>query len=471
MRARVLVFIVLAFGPPLSSQQAPSIGAAPLSSVDSVQVPGGPGQGFAFTKIDTDILDESNAVDALYEKKGLVMHDPTLQAFLDAVGKRVLANRPIPENVTFRFRALRDPMVNAFALPNGSIYVTTGLLALLENEAELAGVLGHETSHVYERHTYLENRSVRKKALTINILEIVASAAPVGNNLSAGVQIFGASVQLAAVIGSDIIIATVFGYSREMEHQADSDGIAAMTAASYDPSAMARSFELLDHDSTLEYEPTQGFYRDHPKLSDRREFAAQYASTRKAGTLQTGDPKTYLDNVSAAICYEIGSDLSSRRERTAVDRASRLSATFPDNPKYEVLLADSYRALGAKTTVPTDEERTRHGQAEHRKEYFRMTPEEEQKKLQEKSEGQSALRDNEAMAEKLYKSVIQSTPNYAAAYSGLGFLFEQEGKYNEAATEYQTYLQLEAGTSMDHLRIERRLAAVQKLAGSPAHTP
>ena len=454
----------------LFAQQAPSISTAAIPSADSVQVPSGPGQGFAFTKIDTDLLDEANAVDALYEKKGLVMHDPALQAFLDSVGKRVLANRPIPENVAFRFRALRDPMVNAFALPNGSIYVTTGLLALLENEAQLAGILGHETSHVFERHTYLENRSVRKKALTINILEIVASAAPVGGNLSQSVQIFGASVQLAAMIGSDVIVATIYGYSRDMERQADSDGIAAMTAASYDPSAMARSFELLDHDSSLEYEPIQGFYRDHPKLSERREFAMQFSSAHRAGALVTGDPKTYLDNVSAAICYEIGADLSSRRERTAVDRATRLSATFPDNPKYKVLLADSYRALGAKTTAPTDEERTRHGQAEHRKEYFSMTPEEEQNKIREKPEGQAALHDNEVLAEQLYTSVIQSNPSYAAAHSGLGFLFEQEGKYNEAAIEYQTYLQMESGTSMDHLRIQRRLASVQKLAGLQGHT-
>jgi predicted Zn-dependent protease len=272
------------------------------------------------------------------------------------------------------------------------------------------------------------------------------------------------------MIGSDVIVATIYGYSREMEHQADSDGIAAMTAASYDPNAMARSFELLDHDSSLEYEPIQGFYRDHPKLSDRREFATQFASAHKAGTFVTGDTKTYLDNVSAAICYEIGADLSSRRERTAVERSARLSATFPDNPRYKVLLADSYRALGAKTKAPTDDERTRHGQAEHRKEYFSMTPEEEQKKLREKSEGQAALRENEALAEQLYKSVIQSNPNYGAAHSGLGFLFELEGKYNEAATEYQTYLQMESGTSMDHLRIQRRLAAVQKLAGSPLQT-
>ena len=466
----LLTSLILGCCPPFFAQQASSISTAALSGAVPVQVPSGPGQGFAFTKIDTDLLDEANAVDALYEKKGLVMHDPALQAFLDSVGNRVLANRPIPENVIFRFRALRDPMVNAFALPNGSVYVTTGLLALLENEAQLAGVLGHETSHVFERHTYLENRSVRKKALTINILEIAAAAAPVGGNLSQGVQIFGASVQLAAMIGSDIIVATIYGYSREMEHQADSDGIAAMTAASYDPSAMARSFELLDQDSSLEYEPIQGFYRDHPKLSERREFAAQFASEHKAGALVTGDSKAYLDNVSAAICYEIGVDLSSRRERTAVERATKLSAAFPGNPKYQVLLADSYRGLGAKTKAPTDEERTRHGQAEHRKEYFSMTPEEEQKALSAKPEGQAALRDNEALAEQLYKGVIQSNPSYAAAHSGLGFLFEQEGKYNEAAIEYQTYLQMESGTSMDHLRIQRRLAAVQKLAGSPGHT-
>jgi predicted Zn-dependent protease len=467
MHPRLLAMTLLASCPLLFSQQAPTSGSAPLPSSSSVQVPSGPGPGFTFTKIDTDLLDEANAVDALYEKKGVVMHDAVLQSFLDSVGNRVLANRPIPENVTFHFRALRDPMVNAFALPNGSIYVTTGLLALLENEAQLAGVLGHETSHVFERHTYLENRSVRKKALTLNILEIAAAAAPVGGNLSQSVQLFGASVQLAAMIGSDIIVATIYGYSREMERQADNDGIAAMTIASYDPSAMARSFELLDHDSSLEYEPVQGFYRDHPKLSERRDFATQFASAHKADTLVTGDQKTYLDNVSAAICYEIGSDLSSRRERTAVDRAERLSATFPDNPKYKVLLADSYRALGAKTKSPTDEERTRHGQAEHRKEYFSMTPEEEQSKLREKPEGETALRENEELAEQLYKGVIQSNPNYAAAHSGLGFLFEQEGKYNEAAIEYQTYLQMESGTSMDHLRIQRRLAAVQKLSGSP----
>jgi cytochrome c-type biogenesis protein CcmH/NrfG len=71
------------------------------------------------------------------------------------------------------------------------------------------------------------------------------------------------------------------------------------------------------------------------------------------------------------------------------------------------------------------------------------------------------------VAEQLYKSALQGDPGYADAHRGLGFLFEQEGRFIDAATEYQAYLSMVAGTSMDHLRIERRLAAVQKMPGSP----
>ena len=95
-----------------------------------------------------------------------------------------------------------------------------------------------------------------------------------------------------------------------------------------------------------------------------------------------------------------------------------------------------------------------------------MTPEEEQKRLLQKPEGQASLRDNEATAELLYKSVLQGNPDFANAHRGLGFLYEQESRYSDAATEYQSYLGKVAGTSMDYIRIERRLAIVQKLSGA-----
>jgi predicted Zn-dependent protease len=72
----------------------------------------------------------------------------------------------VPEKVTYRFLVLRDPMVNAVALPNGSIYITRVLLALLENEAQLAGILGHEAAHIYEGPPILKTEaSARRPSL------------------------------------------------------------------------------------------------------------------------------------------------------------------------------------------------------------------------------------------------------------------------------------------------------------------
>ena len=123
-------------------------------------------EAFKFGKVDLDLLEQINLLDKRFEKEGLVYHDADLDAFLDRVGKTVVAEKQM-ENVDWRFHALRDPVPNAFALPNGSIYVNTGLLALLDDEGQLAGVLAHEMTHVARRHTSLQNRSIRKKVLAI----------------------------------------------------------------------------------------------------------------------------------------------------------------------------------------------------------------------------------------------------------------------------------------------------------------
>lgn len=430
-----------------------------------------PAAEFKFTKVDSQIFDDANEFDHQLEKKGLVLENPDLQAYLDSVGKRVVGVRPVPEQVEFHFRALRDPMVNAFALPNGSVYVTTGLLSLLENEAQLAAVLGHETSHVFDRHTYFENRSIRRKAVAIEVLQGAAAVAPVGSNFGAGAQAFGAAVQLGAMLGSNIVIATVYGYSREMERQADHDGLTAMLSANYDPQAMAQSFELLDEDQKLEFEPIQGFYHDHPKLTERRQAALEFASAHPLKDSQPGSEKEYLEKVAPAICYNVEADIDSRRERTAVARATRLATAMPDVPKYQVLLADAYRSLGAKTALPSEDELTSDGQAEDRKEFVKMTEQEQQKLLLKKPGGEATLSQNLGKAEKLDLGVIQHDPSYAEAYRDLGFLYEQEGKYAAAAAQYGHYLELAAGTSIDRLRIERRLASAQKLANPGQPSP
>ena len=114
---------------------------------------------FKFEKVDLELLEQVNLLDRRFEREGLVLEDEVTVAYLNRVGKSLLPRGLKLENVSWNFRALRDPQPNAFALPNGSIYISTGLLALMDNESQLAAVLAHELTHVLRRHTYLQNRS------------------------------------------------------------------------------------------------------------------------------------------------------------------------------------------------------------------------------------------------------------------------------------------------------------------------
>jgi hypothetical protein len=436
-------------------------GAAGPNTVH-VQVSNGPGAAFQFTKVDDVLLANANAIDAEYEKKGLVLHDPGLQAYIDSVGKRVLGDRPIPEKVTYRFLVLRDPMVNAFALPNGSVYIHTGLLSLLENEAQLASILARETAHVYDRHPYLEKQNTHNNTVTAH----AAAAALV--SVVAGTAAAGA-VFATTDVSNQIIEENIYSYSREKESQADRDGLVAMTVSGYDPHAMAAAFELLDKYSDLEYEPNPSFYQDHPELTIRREEALAFAKAHTPEDARTGNTQDYLTAIAPAIVADVNIDLESRLSRSALVLAARLANAFPGEAQYQVFLGDAYRALGAKTALPTKDELTSRGKDQQRKEVLDMTEQKEQEALLKTPGGQATLKENQTKAEKAFLTAIQSDPQYALAYRELGFLDEDELRYSDAAANYQQYLQLLPSTSLDRLRIKRRLAQCQSRQTGQEH--
>ncbi len=223
-----------------------------LPNTSLAQAPSSGPSNFQFSQVDLKLLEEVNEFDHQLSKKGLVLKDPVVTAYLQSIGEKLLGDQPPPERVEFKFRALRDPMINAFALPNGSIYVNTGLLALLDNEGELASVLGHEITHVTNRHTYIFNRSVRKKMVMLDIFQAAAAA---GGYFPAG-SVAGVALAASGMLGEIMIVTTIFGYSQDMEREADRNGLERMYHAGYDPHAMPRTFELLDE--RLEYEPVEG---------------------------------------------------------------------------------------------------------------------------------------------------------------------------------------------------------------------
>lgn len=434
LRASLICVLALSVSPPVARAQQ------------------NPTANFQFTKADLALLDNANAMDSDYEQKGFVFHDPGAQSYLDAIGKRVLGDRPTPEHVTWHFLILNNPEVNAFAEPNGTVYVTIGLIGLLQNQAQLAAVLGHETAHVFERHSYLESRGIRKKAVLAEILAAAGAATPGG----AALTVAGASIA-----GQLILVESVYGYSREMEQQADSDGIVALAVAGYDLRAMAATFDLFDGDSNLEYEPRPTFYHDHPMLKLREAAAAAYIDAHPGPPGEKGSEQEYLAAFAPVIAFDVQADLEERKPRTAVARATRLVNAFQGDPDYEILLGQAYRELGAKTALPTAGELTDEGANRQRKDVLKLTEEQEQQKLASTTDGRATLQQNQAAAEKLFLAVIHDRPDDALAYRELGFLYEDESRFDDAATNYQHYLQLVDNTSLDRLRIQRRLADCQ----------
>jgi len=413
---------------------------------------------FKFGPVDLKLLDEAVDFDRQLSKKGLVLQDSQLNAYVEQVGRELLGNEPVPERVDFRFHVLRDPMINAFALPNGSIYVNTGLLAILDNEAELASVLGHEITHVTHRHAYLLNRSMRKKTAAIELLKAAGTVRG---------SVIGLAVIAAAALGGVMLTTTVYGYSLDLEREADRNGLEMMSRAGYDPRAMAATFELLDE--RLEYEPIEGLYRSHPKLKERRAAMQELADAMDTKDRRLGTEADYLSYSAPAVCYNVDADLDSRRARTALARARKLVLWQPRDAGYLVLEGDAYRALGAKTAVPSPDEVEKHGQAEHRKRYFKLTEEEEQQELLAQPGGREQQHANFENAEKQYLAAVRLDGRLADPHRGLGFLYEDEGRAADAIREYHRYLQLAAPDAVDRLRIERRASLLEKgLSNTPS---
>src|SRR5712692_6681551 len=301
-----------------------------------------PSPPFTFTSVDLELLQKSNELDQQIEERGMLYSDKQLTEYVSAVGNDVLPHGPDPQNVKWKFHVLRDPIPNAFALANGSIYVNTGLLALLENEAQLASVLAHEETHVLNRHPYLENRSYRKKALAANIFSGVAAAGGVAGGAG------GAAALLVGAIAPAILESTIYGYSRELEKEADLHAVGAINDANYSTEEMIITFRLLD--SPHEVDLSQGFYHDHPKLKDRIAYVSEAVDGLHARTPHPlVEEERYVAATGLVDRDNVTMNIYAGRQRTAVAVAQRLVKKDPKSAANFRALGDAFRALGPRT--------------------------------------------------------------------------------------------------------------------------
>jgi beta-barrel assembly-enhancing protease len=172
------------------------------------------------------------AAAAQVERQMPVVRDAQLQSYVESIGRR-LVGTGLADEYPYSFKVINDQSINAFALPGGPTYVHTGLIRAADNEAQLAGVIAHEISHVALRH----GTNQASKANLIQLPAMLAGAV-VGNN-----SMLGQLAQLGIGLGANSVL---LKYSRDAERDADILGARMLAKAGYNPVEMARFFEKLE---------------------------------------------------------------------------------------------------------------------------------------------------------------------------------------------------------------------------------
>ena len=409
---------------------------------------------FKFGEVDLEVLEQADLLALRLERDGLVLADDAANAYLRRIGQALIPRDLQLERVSWQFRILRDPQPNAFALPNGSIYVTTGLLTLLDNESQVAAIIAHELTHVMRRHTYVHNRSNRKKFLTMNVMSAIGAYAP----LSA----VGAVIMAVTTVAPFIMIATIYGYSRDLERESDLKGIDMMISAEYSPEEMVNVLKLLDKD--IEGENVRLFYNDHPSLDERIKYLSSYLGERADRVTHqmelNRERAAYFRNVEPVMRHNLQLAINAGRVRSAVYLAQRL-VDFHDDSENLFWLAESYRTLGPRTLQLTEKELTNSAKKDAAKKREKRTAEEEERDLLATPAGKDNWQKHQQMAEQLYRRALNAENPVPVAHRGLGMLYEKLERRVDAAAEYEKYLEL-SPAAIDRGRIQRRIEALKE---------
>ena len=256
-----------------------------------------------------------------YRNSDLIIEDPEVTQYIERVG-HLLSSHAQEGNHRFQFVVIKDPSVNAFAVPGGFIFVHSGLVLATNNESELAGVLAHEISHVTQRHLVRSLLEQRKNSMasTAALLAAILLGATAGSGDAAIAGIAGAQT---------LALGQQMSFSRDMESEADRVGIGVLESAGFDPNGMSSFFEKIASISGGRENQLPSIVLSHPVTSERiaeaRSRATQYIQ-------EYGAPK-----VKDSVGYEI------TRERLRV-----LTTPAGENP------LDYYQATSSKNRQQSD---------------------------------------------------------------------------------------------------------------------
>jgi predicted Zn-dependent protease len=242
MRTLAALSLVLSLGGCASLE---SVGVPPLSNVVPAEAP-------KTLSIDSPASLEAKRLAATF---GGEYRAPTAEAYLNDILAKLAQASETPGETAYKVTILNSPVINAFALPSGNLFVTRGLLALANDSAEIAAVMAHEIGHVTARHAYA--RAEREKEAAV-----VSQAASVIQSRQKGEEVEALKKQ------------TLAGFSRQQELEADGIGIRTIARAGFDPYGASRFLTSLGRSTAL-----RASLVGQVKASDKPDMLSTHPST------------------------------------------------------------------------------------------------------------------------------------------------------------------------------------------------
>jgi len=350
--------------------------------------------------------------------------DRILNSYLDRTGRRMAA-RSHRTHMPYNFHVVNADYVNAYAFPGGSIACTRGILLALDNEAELAALLGHELGHVNARHTA---EQMSKGMLTQAVIGGLAVAA--GTQGAA----YGNIASQLGQVGAGALLAS---YSRDNERQADALGMDYMVESGYSSEGMVGLMDMLKSMGRHQPSAIELMFATHPMSDERYQTAVQTAETKYGGAKQYPlYRERYMDNTArlrakkgAIDQMQLAEKDMAKKDFTAADKHLRKALKkAPGDYTALVMMSKSQLiqknwAIGRQYAEMAQQAYPQEAQAYHLSGF-----------------GNVQLKNYDGALEEFnrYDQVLAGNPN---TLFFKGYCYEGMQKYPQAGKEYQRYLQ------------------------------
>jgi len=364
-----------------------------VSGCATVNVPGLGQEGYKLEADEMRMHKRSDELSEILNESDYIYDNKRLEEFLNKKAQEFLKRYPYEHDIDFKVRVLAEPEINAFAVPNGNIYLHTGLIALTESEAQLVAVLAHEIVHILERHHLKSKRSIYNKTAFMSIFS--------------GFGLGGILIQFGG-------LSSIYGYSRHLEQRADIVAFDMLKEGGYDVNEIPKFYRILSENLIKQGRNPNYFYSTHPKIRRRikvYEELIKENSVTNSGSGSTVTSDEFESLIDEVIYSHIEMCLQKGYFTLALSSAERLEQKYPQSPEPYFYKAEVYR------------------QWQNRNMHIRQKDEDIQ---------------NAIVA---YKQAINKNRSYAPAYKGLGRIYQKQKKHDQAVEAYKTYLTFDKDSS------------------------